>query len=195
MSATTPSHGILTTGLLDPASPIAGSTQVVQNITITPGTVSQQGYVLGRWITKPLPAQTIGTGSGWGIYAAVRNLVTIAGSASLNLWGICVAQWRPGTGIIARGVDQPNGGGVFGNLTNNDAAEYYDWSASSLTLLTNDCLVVELWTFVTMGSVSGVINVGVLLNGTGQYVNGTYATGILANTDAVLVAPVPITFS
>src|SRR4029077_203564 len=104
-----------------------------------------------------------------------------------------VAQWRPGTGVIARFLDNTNAGTVYTPGV-ADVATLTTIAGSSLTLLANDCVIVEIWLhYVASGTPP--VDLQLLLNGLGQYYAGIYNNSILTDTDAVLVAPAPITLT
>lgn len=99
-STGTPTAGVVTTHLLDPALPPVAATQLVT--TITSAASGRPVYIYGRWLTRPLSAQTIGAGN-WQLYTVIRFTGTFYALAL----GFAVAQWRPDTGIIARACSVP----------------------------------------------------------------------------------------
>lgn len=195
ISLSTPADGVLTTSLLDPAVPSPVGSQVRREVqvagTLTAGTYH---FILGRFLTRPLPAQTIGAGT-WKLAAAVRQNASGAGTYTVSI-GCCIASWRPGTGVITRIADNT----AFSNSVNPSGLVAYDAvlsgsvSGVSATLLASDCLIVELW-LQWANSATAQPDNSLLLGGLGQYFNGSYTYQILTDTDAVLVAPAPITFS
>jgi hypothetical protein len=197
ISATgTPTHGVWTTLLLDPALPPTGSTQQLHTVAISaPGTGgTTYDFVFGRWLTRPLVAQTIGAGN-WSLYAAMR-VADAPESWTITTWGFCVAQWRPGTGVIARAVDAPTGGSSLGLTVNNDRAAVTTQAGLSLTVLSGDCLIVEVWSRSAYSAgTSNPLSHSFLFGGIGQYATAWYTNGTLTDTDATLLAPSAVAFS
>ncbi len=206
-------RGFWTTRLLDPApaSQIGGQVLATNSYG---GTDAVLHLVYGRYLTRPLPAQTIGAGL-WSVYAAQRMAVVSSPFQTNTIWGFTVAQWRPSTAsVIAVAVDAPLGGNTFTNApiwlglfffvsplagiayTNaaNDIAQRTIQAGSALTLLAGDCIILELWdTEQTFSNTA--VTTQLLLNGLGQYVDGLYLLSSLTDTDATLRAPAPIQFS
>ena len=188
ISATTPATGRLTTMLLDPATPPIGATQYLANSqSSTGGTIN---VVIGRWITRQLPAQTIGAGN-WTFYGAARG--TAGTNGATNLWGFTVAQWRAGTGVVATFLDAPTGGSsatLGSGGVPYDAAGATTVAGGALTLLLNDQIILEVW---SRGSYGGPFSL--LLNGQDEYYPGTTAASpAMSSTDAYLKAPAAITY-
>lgn len=195
ISASTPNGGVLTTSLLDPAASVPGATQVLRESKLASTvTASTYKYVLGRFLSKPLPAQTLGSGN-WKIAASVRQNASAAGTFTTSL-GCCIATWRPGTGVVTRIADST----AFSNSVAPTSVQTYDGAYSgtvagvSATLQTNDCLIVEVW-YQWANSATAIPDNSLLLNGVGQYFNGNYTYQSLTDTDATLLSPVAITFT
>jgi hypothetical protein len=114
-----------------------------------------------------------------------------------TLWGLCVAQWRPGTGIIARALDTPNGGTGAGSGSGpNDRAALTTVAGGSLTLALGDCLILEVWSQVAYVSGASLqLNHALLYGGLGQYAADTYTYQSLTDTDAYLYCPQSVAFS
>jgi hypothetical protein len=202
MSATAPSTAMLMTAhLLDPASPAAGAALAKAGVVslMPPGVTVVQ--VFGRWLTRPLAAQTIAAGA-WS-FGAVFEVDTSAGSSgsitSYTLGGFCVAQWRPGSGVIARAVDAPSAGTTIPGTTDGGYPIVLTQSGASLTLLAGDALCLEVHAaLVTGGGASGTVTTTLFYNGLNQYTNvggglGA-ALGFYTDTDAWLLAPALVTF-
>ena len=156
--------------------------------------------VYGRWITRQLPAQTISAGN-WSFYGMQRSSGTgtpwgNTTTSNVNLiWGMCVAQWRAGTGVVARFLDSPSGGTGQSASTNYDRAQTTTVAGGTLTLAANDQIVLEVWSSCWYDNGSSPITLALLYDGLGQYETYNYTTGTFADTDAVLVAPQAITYS
>lgn len=190
ISATSPGAGRLTTMLLDPAVPPDGAAQYLAEMDYTENGATKN-IIYGRWITRMLPAQTIGAGN-WTFYAALR-LKVVTSLLSVGMWGFCVAQWRAGTGVVARFLDAPIGGvGITPSV--NDFTQATTVAGSALTLAQNDQIVLEVWSSQTSNNEQAV-QTALLLNGRNQYVSlGTYPAASLTDTDAFLQAPAPIVY-
>lgn len=194
ISATTPDYGVLTTHLLDPALPAPGYTQVINRSTFSSVTVNKN-VVLGRWLSRKLPAQTIGSGN-WALYGALRDNGSTAANLGFKLWGFTVAQWRDGTGVVARFLDAPTGGTETDPAgTTTDIVGRTSVAGVSLTLSLNDCLIVEVWCQHVARSGTVSADASLLYGGIGQYVSGTYTYNTLLDTDLTLLAPVQVTYS
>ena len=76
---------------------IAAATQANTNL---------QRIKIGRWLSAPLAAQTIASGTwSWRLAGAETN------AASNMFFSICIAIWRPSTGaIVGRFFDHPQSG-------------------------------------------------------------------------------------
>lgn len=194
ISATAPDFGRLTTQLLDPATPAAGSTQVLAEVKYpTQGNVTKK-VILGRWITRQLPAQTIGAGN-WSFYGLLRAQNVVTNTPTCTIWGFTVAQWRAGTGVVARFLDSPTGGTNVANGTAPfDRAALTTVAGSGLTLTQNDQVVLEVWMQFNDAN-SFADDLSLCLNGLGQYQPGVYTVSSYTDTDAVLKAPAAITYT
>lgn len=194
ISATSPARARLTTQLLDPAIPAAGTTQYLADLKYNVAAGAGAQLVIGRWITRQLPAQTIGAGN-WSFYGALR--VNDSGSsADINttLFGFAVAQWRAGTGVVARFVDSPGGGtNVAAPTATYDRAQLTTIAGGALTLSANDQIALEVW-FTTTNQGTLPWEYTLLTNGLGQFGSATYAYQALTDTDAILKAPAAITY-
>jgi hypothetical protein len=201
ISASVPSFGNVSTRLLDPAvssPPLTGANQIVQyaaNGWANDG--ANHKVVYGRFLTRMLPAQTISAGT-WKLAVATRNTGT-GTTYTEGVSGFCVAQWRPGSGVIARAVDTPGTGGQLaaGSAGADANAIISIGGGSALTLLANDCIIVEVWgNILPTNNNVGTATTGLLLGGLGQLPNGTvWAMNAMTDTDAVLIAPAAITFT
>ena len=193
ISATTPTGGILTTTLMDPAAPAAGYTQATYEVKPAASSiVGTYNFVFGRFITKPLPAQTIGAGT-WNISLAFR--FTVSGTATSTIQaGFALAQWRSGTGVVTRLVDAHTLGSTYTPSATQDLRVNTSSAGSSATLLANDCLVLEIWLQWVVSANTGTPDFLFLFNGLGQQTTGLYAASQLTDTDGVLTAPAAITF-
>lgn len=204
ISATSPDFGRLSALLLDPAVPAIGSVQYLAEVKYpNQGNVSKK-VIFGRWITRPLPAQTISSGN-WTFYG-VQQLTNpggwggAGGTAANTIWGFTVAQWRQGTGVVARFLDSPTGGS---NVLPTGASAIQRVASTtvagaSLTLSANDQVVVEVWGQVNDNTTAGTSTTDMILmtNGRGLYQPGqVYSTGFFTDTAATLRASVPIVFS
>ena len=190
MSATTPFAGSrLTCMLLDPATPPTGSAQYLATAYPIGGTTNT---VLGRWVTRQLPAQVIGAGN-WTFYGVIHSITDNVGLGQTNLWGFTVAQWRAGTGVVATFLDAPTGGtsAAIGNgsaLTDSVGATTQ--AGGALTLLQNDQIILEVWSHGPYA-----YPMALALNGLGEYYPGTLSVpSALTDTDAYLKAPAAITY-
>ena len=194
ISASTPNGGVLTTTLLDPASPTVGYTQAVHEVKAS-GLISGGGtflIIFGRYLTKPLPAQTIGSGN-WKLTLNWRIPTVFSGTITSIKVGACLAQWRSGTGVVARFFDNTAASASFSTGAGTDYANTTTIAGASETLLANDCLVLEVWTQILAGTAS-TMDLELLFNGLGQYFAGAYTLNQLTDTDGVLKAPAAITF-
>lgn len=194
ISATTPDYGVVTTCLLDPASNPVGQAQVAHGLSAN--FLGTKNIVLGRWITRQLPAQVIGAGT-WELCAVYRQTLAATGSNIANkLWGFTVAQWRAGTGVVARFLDAPTGGTSYTALSSaqEDIAAFGAQAGGALTLQQNDQIILEVWSQHVLSVGAQTIAPAILLGGRGQYypVQGTYLE--FTDTDAVLVAPAAIVY-
>lgn len=192
ISATAPNFGRLTTQLLDPAIPVVGSTQVLAEVKYPAQGAGTQKVIAGRWITRQLPAQTVGAGN-WSFYGLARML-GVAVSTTFTIWGFTVAQWRAGTGVVARFLDSPTGGTSASNGANPfDRAALTTVAGGALTLSQNDQIVLEVWAQILDGG-NFAPDMSLCLNGLGQYQPGVYTVSSYTDTDATLKAPAAITY-
>jgi hypothetical protein len=204
MSATTPSGGsVQTVRLLDPAPPPVGATQQTELVTFTMTPAATYSYCFGRWVTRPLAAQSISAGN-WSAGGVLRLQDTGVGSTTSRNLGFTVVQWRPSSAapfIPARAVDSPGGGLLLLSATGNGDLPFINTVAGSgLTLLAGDCLVLELWAQLVTSGAAGTFKESLCFNGVEQYVstppstNPPYAVGALTNTDLWLLAPSAVSF-
>jgi hypothetical protein len=150
--------------------------------------------ILGRWLSRVLPAQTIGAGN-WIINGLLRFNNT-ASADSTTAFGGCLAQWRPGTGVVARFFDSPTTGTNFTPATaQQDRVLNSTIAGGALTLLATDCLILEVWfTMVTTGA-GGTRDWGFVYGGVNQLTAGIWGYQEVTVYDATLTAPAAITFS
>lgn len=191
ISATSPFAARLTTMLLDPAVPAAGSAQYSAETDFTAAFASSPNNVIyGRWITRQLPAQTIGAGN-WTFYGALAVKTTF-NTVTPKLWGFCVAQWRAGTGVVARFLDAPTGGASASNAVADFAGQTVQ-AGGALTLVQNDQIILEVWSSMAVIANQSVTS-ALQINGRGQYLTNAYPSLSLTDTDAYLKAPAAITY-
>ncbi len=193
-----PTAGVWTTHLMDPAPPAVGATQTVQSFGFAIAGAATYNFVYGRFLSRALPAQTIGAGN-WSFYGVQQRNDTVGGAVTFNeyAWGFTVAQWRPGTGVIARFADSQSAGSTDGGniALSADRVSLTTLAGGALTLTAGDCLVLEVWgQLVVAGGAASSGTHSLLYNGAGQYVPGVYTRGSLTDTDAYLLAPQAITF-
>jgi hypothetical protein len=203
VSAAAP-QSVQTVWLLDPAAPPLGGTQQLATVTYALASSTTVNLCHGRFLTRPLAAQTLPAGN-WTFGAVFRiNTSSVASLSARHVGGFTVAQWRPGSGVIARAVDSAGGGvAPFPSFAtfDFDIPVALSVSGSSLTLAAGDCLCLEVWQQLTTGtSAAGSTTDSLTYGGAEQYVSivagasSGFTLGSLTDTDAWLLAPALVTF-
>lgn len=179
MSATTPNVTATGAGTNRDMDVAIGAAQTSAALTTLGQTALQKNW-FGRFLSKPLAAQTLPTG----IWTVQGGASESAVASNLLLWGAVIKVWRPSTGaVVATLLDNPTLGATEPGTTETNISQATA-SITGVAINDGDILVVELWGQNTQGNTTARTNT--------IFYDGTTEASITSNA-AFLLAPGAIT--